>query len=91
MNNLLQPKLTLDDVPLEIYMSFYDYNGQPAILLRRRVFDVDLMRQIIEKYQNEEEIKVILKYNKSDMHFLMDLLNKGIVYKDNDKYVFTNF
>lgn len=52
--------------PLEVYVSIVQHNGKPALLIRRLVYDKELIHFLALAAINQLEIPVVIKfYNKS--------------------------
>lgn len=80
--------LNLNDIPIEVRVIVTAKNDKPAIELRRATQDADLIKFIIGAALKEQPIVILPRfYNK--MQSLNSLVEKGIIYRENDAFYFT--
>lgn len=77
---------TLEKIDMTI--TIIKNNNKPAIIIRKIIVDPRMMRYMINTAINDKEI-IVRPTFKNKIYALNQLLSKGIIYKEKEKYFYT--
>lgn len=85
---VIETEVKKQELPFTVGIVVTFKNNKPALEIRRLTTDLDIIKTIVTCAFNNIPILVIPKF-KDDLKSLSSLIEKGILYKKEDKFYFT--